>query len=288
RPRCAGVGAHARAHRRVSPRNAGRSRALVSSVLGSHARHRYPDRGILPRACRTDATSHRRHGRGRGPGHRTTGRCQGVRRRRFNMLKREVGCKPIMSRCVVGQVAVPMIIAMIIAVGGAFASVLEKIDERQARMIATATDDYDRELLVPQIAESTFPHQETTMPHFTKRPVVVEAMQYTDRDTGLRIVEWTRGSSTPTFLADPVPSDGPHLGMTLRVRTLESGGGSHVVEPGDWVIRGVNGEHYPCKPEIFEKTYTRTCAGTVDGEHEPGCAVPDGPPKGPLSNERPF
>ena len=36
------------------------------------------------------------------------------------------------------------------------------------------------------------------------------------------------------------------------VDTLESG---HIVCPGDWVITGVKGDHYPCKPDIFAKTY---------------------------------
>lgn len=36
------------------------------------------------------------------------------------------------------------------------------------------------------------------------------------------------------------------------IETLEGG---HIVCPGDWIITGVNGEYYPCKPGIFEKTY---------------------------------
>jgi len=31
--------------------------------------------------------------------------------------------------------------------------------------------------------------------------------------------------------------------------------GGHIVTPGDWIITGVAGEHYPCKPDIFELTY---------------------------------
>ena len=37
-----------------------------------------------------------------------------------------------------------------------------------------------------------------------------------------------------------------------RVKTLEGG---HIVCPGDWIITGVEGEMYPCKPNIFDKTY---------------------------------
>ena len=36
------------------------------------------------------------------------------------------------------------------------------------------------------------------------------------------------------------------------IDTLEGG---HIVCPGDWIITGIAGEHYPCKPDIFEKTY---------------------------------
>ena len=36
------------------------------------------------------------------------------------------------------------------------------------------------------------------------------------------------------------------------IKTLEGG---HMVAPGDWIIKGVNGEFYPCKPDIFEATY---------------------------------
>ena len=47
-----------------------------------------------------------------------------------------------------------------------------------------------------------------------------------------------------------------HCGRVMHdhgwIDTLEGG---HIVCPGDWIITGVNGEHYPCKPDIFEKTY---------------------------------
>ena len=47
-----------------------------------------------------------------------------------------------------------------------------------------------------------------------------------------------------------------HCGRDMHdhgwVDTLEGG---HIVCPGDWVITGVAGEHYPCKPDIFEATY---------------------------------
>jgi hypothetical protein len=42
------------------------------------------------------------------------------------------------------------------------------------------------------------------------------------------------------------------------VDTLEGG---HIVCPGDWIITGVKGEHYPCKPDIFEMTYEEITNG---------------------------
>ena len=44
----------------------------------------------------------------------------------------------------------------------------------------------------------------------------------------------------------------PNLVSTLCIYTLE---GSHQANIGDYIIKGVNGEFYPCKPDIFEKTY---------------------------------
>ncbi|MDL5159427.1 hypothetical protein [Actinomycetospora termitidis] len=42
------------------------------------------------------------------------------------------------------------------------------------------------------------------------------------------------------------------------IDTLEGG---HIVCPGDWIITGVKGEQYPCKPDIFERTYDRVGGG---------------------------
>ena len=42
--------------------------------------------------------------------------------------------------------------------------------------------------------------------------------------------------------------------LTMYIETLE---GVHRADPGDWIITGVKGEQYPCKPDIFDKTYER-------------------------------
>lgn len=59
------------------------------------------------------------------------------------------------------------------------------------------------------------------------------------------------------FRKKPVVVDAYQTQKSMYIETLE---GIMHAEPGDWIITGVNGEKYPCKPDIFEKTYE-----SVDG-----------------------
>lgn len=89
------------------------------------------------------------------------------------------------------------------------------------------------------------------MPKFRKKPVIIEARQATGSPSSNReIINWTRGSRTPAFMDKRVVDDVE--AQCLSISTLE---GTHWVTPGDWIILGVAGEFYPCKPDIFEKTY---------------------------------
>jgi len=83
------------------------------------------------------------------------------------------------------------------------------------------------------------------MSKFRKRPVVIEAEQVTD-DLGNHalIVDWIRRNGGLASM----PALDPHIDIS----TLE---GVMRADIGDWVIRGVQGEFYPCKPDIFEATY---------------------------------
>ena len=54
------------------------------------------------------------------------------------------------------------------------------------------------------------------------------------------------------FRKKPVVVDAYQTDREMILETLE---GVMHAEPGDWIITGVNGERYPCKPDIFEKTY---------------------------------
>jgi hypothetical protein len=92
------------------------------------------------------------------------------------------------------------------------------------------------------------------MPFFRKKPVVIEAVQYTgdnladvDAFAG-RHPRWGEWFSSWEHYAEHVRQD---RGV-FKILTLE---GTMEAIPGDWIIRGVNGEYYPCKPDIFAKTY---------------------------------
>ena len=112
------------------------------------------------------------------------------------------------------------------------------------------------------------------MTKYRKLPVVIEATQWfksgdhpdDDRDTfdagkgpflgEGKVVRYYRtpalDGQTPCAQCDVIMHDHGWI------ETLEGG---HIVCPGDWVITGVKGEHYPCKPDIFAETYE-----LVDGE----------------------
>lgn len=55
-----------------------------------------------------------------------------------------------------------------------------------------------------------------------------------------------------SFRKKPVVVNAYQTDRQMTIRTLE---GEMQAEPGDWIITGVNGEQYPCKPDIFNKTY---------------------------------
>jgi hypothetical protein len=80
------------------------------------------------------------------------------------------------------------------------------------------------------------------MTKFRKKPVVIEAEQF---------IIWDK-NKIPSFVTlqgvtFPVTKE-----CTIMIPTLE---GQHIASNLDWIIKGVNGELYPCKPDIFEKTY---------------------------------
>ena len=76
---------------------------------------------------------------------------------------------------------------------------------------------------------------------FRKKPVVIEA------------VKWDGNLTTIENLG--IPECSQDLGSkTLQIQTLE---GEMTAQVGDWIIKGVQGEFCPCKPDIFEATYDK-------------------------------
>ena len=95
------------------------------------------------------------------------------------------------------------------------------------------------------------------MTKFRKKPVVIEAVQWTKKGLS-EVPEWISEALNKLM---PLPKETPkqiqvgamiRMGDELFIATLE---GEMKASIGDWIIRGVNGEIYPCKPDVFTKTY---------------------------------
>ncbi len=78
---------------------------------------------------------------------------------------------------------------------------------------------------------------------YRKKSVVIEAMEFTDK-TKDQVYNFVRCNKAAGFNAETKP--------ILIVQTLS---GDVTVDIGDYVLKGVNGEFYPCKADIFKKTY---------------------------------
>ena len=78
------------------------------------------------------------------------------------------------------------------------------------------------------------------MAQYRKKPVVIDAIQYTDPSSVQQIMD--------AFGSMGVNNSPEGLFITTSEGTMHA-------SKGDWIIRGVKGELYPCKPDIFEATY---------------------------------
>jgi len=89
------------------------------------------------------------------------------------------------------------------------------------------------------------------MPKFRKKPVEIEAVQF-DGTNADAVLDWINEHTEDGEGAYLIPG-GEFAGKNaLLIPTLE---GDHRANSGDWIIQGVQGEFYPCKPDIFEATY---------------------------------
>ena len=90
---------------------------------------------------------------------------------------------------------------------------------------------------------------------FRKKPIVIEAEQLCWKNwSGMTLLEGIVSEKNPARTVSTFSDmcgEGPEY-IEVTIPTLE---GDHVAKHGDWIIRGVKGEVYPCKPDIFEATY---------------------------------
>ena len=78
---------------------------------------------------------------------------------------------------------------------------------------------------------------------YKKKPVVIEALQF-HRDNWNELLKFTKRQACLLDTSKEL--------VTCIIPTLE---GKHIATEGDYIIKGVQGEFYPCKPDIFEQTY---------------------------------
>lgn len=89
---------------------------------------------------------------------------------------------------------------------------------------------------------------------YRKKPVVIDAIQW----NGLNFKDIENFAGYGIAILEEVRKPNMDMNISgdyrLSIRTLE---GVMDARKGDYIIRGVNGEYYPCKPDIFEKTYEK-------------------------------
>ena len=88
---------------------------------------------------------------------------------------------------------------------------------------------------------------------FRKKPVVIEAIQYVGGNKQ-EIIDFTKGQASVNTCYS-----------YLTIPTLE---GNHEADVSDWIIKGIRGEFYPCKPDIFEATYEEVEDGKKSKKEE--------------------
>lgn len=82
------------------------------------------------------------------------------------------------------------------------------------------------------------------MAKYRKRPVVIEAMQWTGKNT----------SAILAFCPIAQKAFEP-FGRKIEYLIIPTLEGKHQAQKNDWIIKGIKGEFYPCKPDIFAQTY---------------------------------
>jgi hypothetical protein len=92
------------------------------------------------------------------------------------------------------------------------------------------------------------------MPRYRKKPIEIEARQFAEdsEQAAQELADWIGQGNPAGSGAYERSGFGSHDCWVIEIPTLE---GTMEATPGDYIIRGVAGEFYPCKPTIFEQTY---------------------------------
>lgn len=98
---------------------------------------------------------------------------------------------------------------------------------------------------IQEAARNSNAKESTNTMKFRKKPVVIEAVQFNPEADNFDLEYW---NVKQRVYKDYQSKTG------WSCDTLE---GKHEVTPGDWIITGIKGEKYPCKPDIFDKTYEK-------------------------------
>jgi hypothetical protein len=87
------------------------------------------------------------------------------------------------------------------------------------------------------------------MKKYRKKPVVIEAIELNRRHSDMA-VEFVGKENIENYNLGEFAEDSCYI----EIKTLE---GTMTASEGDWIIKGIKGEFYPCKPDIFEATYEK-------------------------------
>lgn len=96
------------------------------------------------------------------------------------------------------------------------------------------------------------------MPMFRKKPVPIEARHFTT-DSASEVAKWCKGH---------IISRLDNHEFYMHIYTLE---GTMTAQVGDWIIRGVRGEFYPCRADIFNDTYEPVNTDEIAIDDNVGC-----------------
>ncbi len=124
------------------------------------------------------------------------------------------------------------------------------------------------------------------MARFRKKPVEIEALQWTGHNHR-PMFEFLGGSENEYLIANGKNFYINHSKVVggLVIKTLE---GEHLASIDDWIIKGVKGEFYPCKPDVFDLTYEPIAvdpAVSPAQQPSPTYPGPDRPDQGNESGE---